>query len=183
MKTLSTIYQQYAHPDGNGDKGTAHTYIDEYERLLAPYRNNPNGTFLEIGVSWGLSMQMWHEYFAGSVMGIDIHLHPNTLSLRNTPRLQLVEVDATTPQVLDVLGVQQFDVIIDDGSHRLADQIQTFELLRSHVRTGGLYIIEDVENIDVSRSTFEQLHDGDYVIIDNRSLKNRYDDVLVVYKF
>ena len=40
MNNLSEIYKKYQSPEGHGDKGTAHTYIDEYQRLLEPYRNN-----------------------------------------------------------------------------------------------------------------------------------------------
>ena len=56
MKTLNEIYQNYTTPDGNGDKGTAHTYIGVYEEILAPYREN--GDIFEIGISLGYSIKM-----------------------------------------------------------------------------------------------------------------------------
>ena len=58
MKSLSEIYQNCSVPDadGHGDKGTVHTYIDEYSRLLEPYRRHC--TFLEIGVAYGESLKM-----------------------------------------------------------------------------------------------------------------------------
>ena len=69
MKTLNEIYQNYQSPDGHGDKGTAHTYIDEYERLLEPYRKN--SIVLEIGLCEGESLRMWEEYFIDSkVIGV-----------------------------------------------------------------------------------------------------------------
>jgi hypothetical protein len=36
-----------------------------------------------------------------------------------------------------------FDIIIDDGSHRHADIINTFLLYFKNVKSGGFYIIED----------------------------------------
>jgi hypothetical protein len=65
MKTLKKIYENYNFPDGNGDKGTAHTYIDEYEKILKPFRKD--GSILEIGISWGLSLRMWREYFINGI--------------------------------------------------------------------------------------------------------------------
>jgi uncharacterized protein YutD len=50
------------------------------------------------------------------------------------------------------------------------------------MKPNGLYVIEDIDNIDQMKSTFETLHNN-IEIIDNRHIKGRYDDVLVVYKF
>jgi hypothetical protein len=47
----------------------------------------------------------------------------------------------------------------------------------------GIYIIEDVANIDTVRSLFEDLDkEKTITVIDNRNLKGRYDDVLVIIK-
>ena len=51
MKTLEQIYRKWSHPDGHGDKGTAHTYIPEYSRLFEPYRDKKIN-ILEIGVAY-----------------------------------------------------------------------------------------------------------------------------------
>ena len=75
-----------------------------------------------------------------------------------------------------------FDVIIDDGSHIINDQINSFNILKHRMNPNGIYIIEDVNNIDLSRDRLTELH-GNIKIIDNRHIKNRVDDVLVVYKF
>ena len=50
------------------------------------------------------------------------------------------------------------------------------------MKPNGIYIIEDVNNIDLTIDRLNQLHDN-IQIIDNRHIKNRVDDVLVVYKF
>ena len=70
MKSLNEIYLDYKSPEGHGDKGTAHTYIDEYEKLLGQYREN--STVLEIGICQGESLKMWDEYFVNAnIYGVD----------------------------------------------------------------------------------------------------------------
>jgi hypothetical protein len=73
-------------------------------------------------------------------------------------------------------------VIIDDGSHLINDQIISFNILKNRMKPNGIYIIEDVNNLDSTIDTYKNLHNN-IEIIDNRHIKNRIDDVLVVYKF
>lgn len=37
-----------------------------------------------------------------------------------------------------------FDIIIDDGGHTMKQQITSFSVLFPHVKSGGMYIIEDL---------------------------------------
>lgn len=180
MKTLNEIYQKYQSPEGHGDKGTAHTYIGEYQRLLEPYRNN--STVLEIGLCMGESLLMWEEYFTNSkVFGVDIS--SNFLEeMIKSQKHNIIIADATKENILNHFTNETFDVIIDDGSHLLRDQVNTFKLFKDKMNPGGIFIIEDVENIDYNRDMFTSLHDN-VEIIDNRHIKRRSDDVLVVYKF
>ena len=46
----------------------------------------------------------------------------------------------------------------------------------------GIYIIEDVNNLDLTIERYKELHNN-IEIIDNRHIKNRSDDVLIIYKF
>ncbi len=47
-----------------------------------------------------------------------------------------------------------FDVIIDDGGHTMTQQITSFIYLLPKVRSGGMYIIEDLETINIMSSFF-----------------------------
>jgi hypothetical protein len=38
-----------------------------------------------------------------------------------------------------------FDVIVDDGGHTMKQQITSFTHLLPKVRSGGIYVIEDLE--------------------------------------
>ena len=187
MKTLNEIYIDYQFPEGHGDKGTAHTYIDEYEKLLGGRRDNI--TILEIGVRYGHSIRMWNEYFTNStIVGVEIsvdsiNIMKNDTSFNeNTNTLDIILGNATNENILEELKDYNFDIIIDDGSHYFNDQVKSFNLLKNKMNSGGIYIIEDVIDINSTKQNFIDLHPN-VEIIDNRHIKNRSDDVLIVYKF
>jgi len=180
MKTLNEIYLNYKSPEGHGDKGTAHTYIDEYEKLLDKYREN--STVLEIGICEGESLKMWNEYFVNSeVYGIDI-TDFYIKDLINENKYNIIIGDASSNDILNQLNNLTFDVIIDDGSHLINDQINSFNILKNKMKPNGIYIIEDVNDLDLTIDSYKTLHNN-IDIIDNRHIKNRRDDVLIVYKF
>ena len=180
MKSLNEIYLNYRSPEGHGDKGTAHTYIGEYEKLLSDYREN--STVLEIGICRGESLKMWDEYFINSkVYGIDI-TDQFIKDLIKEDKYNIIIGDACSENILTQLDDLTFDVIIDDGSHLINDQISSFNILKNRMKPNGIYIIEDVNNIDTSIDKLTELHNN-IQIIDNRHIKNRVDDVLIIYKF
>ncbi len=166
---------------GRGDKGTLHTYIETYEKLLSSYRREPIN-FLEIGVAEGYSMRLWREYFTKArLTGIDL-VHPGC----NTTGWWFRQADQSSEKELNtVLRDEQFDVIIDDGSHMLEHQIASFKILFPRIKKGGIYIIEDIggqsntPDIDIAILKKEF---GDCEVYDFRKIKNRYDDILMVWK-
>lgn len=185
MESLRDIFEKYAHygsDAGHADKGSTHSYIEEYARLLHPYR--VGCTFMEIGLALGWSLKMWCEYFEQSkIIGVDISVVFNYREIKqNSNKLFIFESDATKPEFLQHIRNQTFDVIIDDGSHIENDQVATFELLKGKMNKGGMYIIEDILALDQNRERFEALHDN-CEIFDLRSNKNRFDDVLVCMYF
>lgn len=172
MTTLSEIFTRQL--EAHTDKGSAHSYIEVYEDLL---RNKRVGVMLEIGVLKGYSLAMWQRFFPLSlVLGLDIDLtHVEVLNLK------VVQGDATNSKfVREKFGHLCFDLVIDDGSHLLEDQIKSFEAFRPLMNQGGLYVIEDVQD---SASYDRLLTLFPPKLIDRRSIKNRYDDVLIVYSF
>lgn len=175
MKTLKEIYSSYntESPVDGGDKGTVHSYIEHYyESAFVDYRFTAK-RILEIGINNGHSLMMWKEYFPNAeVIGVDIKL-PEV----NTG-CQMICGDATDPNTF--LNLDNFDVIIDDGSHMFKHQIKSFEILFPKLVSGGIYIIEDIRKIDESKSSFEKLHPS-CKIFDFRNLKNRSDDVIIQF--
>ena len=177
MKTLQEIYPNFQDADGWGDKGTAHSYIDVYaEHLTKRFGVN----FLEIGVQLGHSIAMWQDYFVDSqVYGIDV-----TLSNVIFDNLNNVFVcDATVQEQVDsCFQGKSFDYIIDDGSHRVADQIKSLGIFYSYLKDFGQYFIEDVDGDSslLAIKNYLQQNNMSYKVYDLRSIKNRYDDILIV---
>ena len=183
MKTLQEIYVNYQNTNsgGHGDKGTSHTYIDEYAHLLEPYRTK-NSTIMEIGVAHGESLQMWNEYFTDvKIYGVDITFQ-DAAHLIGDPAYTLIEEDASSEAILKYLNGVVFDVIIDDGSHKFEHQVASFNLLKNKMNAGGIYVIEDILDLDNNIENFKALHNN-CTIIDNRYKRNLYADVLIVYRF
>tara|TARA_R110000803_G_scaffold132777_1_gene199965 strand:- start:1042 stop:1635 length:594 start_codon:yes stop_codon:yes gene_type:complete len=190
-KSLQDIYLEVAASYGKvrevdgipiewgGDKGTTHSYLEHYAELLKPYRNK-EVSLLEIGVQYGASLKSWKKYFKkGIITGLDIKPH---CTKYEEDRIRVNIVDACNEELVDeTFGDETFDIIIDDGSHQLPDQLKAFEILFSRLTKGGIYIIEDIQDLDSQQEHFEKLHES-CEVIDIRHTKHKYDDVLVVYR-
>ncbi len=183
IETLAEIYARHSVEGdcGHGDKGLLHSYIETYERILGQYRQNCS--FLEIGLAMGKSMDMWDEYFGpeAKLTGVDISVVFDPTRFKHHP-VRIIQADATSSTFLDCIGDDKFDVIIDDGSHMHNDQMASFRMLESRMKTGGIYVIEDILNLEMSGPELIRMH-PDCSVVDLRKLKGRFDDVLIVYWF
>ncbi|WP_439656678.1 class I SAM-dependent methyltransferase [Lentzea sp. HUAS TT2] len=134
---------------GSDKWGDLHWYTQHYERHFARLRTEPVRV-LEIGIGGyddpdrgGGSLRMWQRYFQrGLVHGLDIARKNVT-----GPRIMTVLGDQSDAAFLDRLGRElgPFDVVIDDGSHVNEHVRTSFHALFPHVRTGGLYVVEDLQ--------------------------------------
>ena len=119
-------------------------YFDIYERHFNKFRNK-EVVILEIGVSYGGSLQMWKEYFGGKakIFGIDINPKCKELEEENikifigsqSDRKFLRQVKKSIPKI---------DILIDDGGHTMNQQIVSYEELFSHIKDDGTYLCEDL---------------------------------------
>lgn len=146
MRTLTEIMNTH-----RSDKGTvmgeAHSYTPVYERWFEPMRNEPLRV-LEIGVCDprmpGASLQGWYEYFPkATIFGYDIvdaHRFDND---RITTFVGDQSNRADLARLVEFSG-GEFDIIIDDGSHKAVHQQVSLAFLFPHLRPGGQYIIEDL---------------------------------------
>jgi cephalosporin hydroxylase len=185
MRTLREIFEDYSHygsDAGHADKGSTHSYIEEYDKLFTPYRTG--STFMEIGLAMGMSLKMWCEYFEDSkIIGVDISVvfDKNTIAPYDN-KLYIIEADATKPEFIEHIKNQRFDVVNDDGLHTEQAQMETFKLLKPLMNKGSIYVIEDILNLDASKERFIALHDN-CEIFDLRNVKNRFDDCFILYRF
>jgi hypothetical protein len=178
---MEAIFKKYE--DAGTDKNTTHSYLDAYERAFESKRQEPV-RLLEIGVFSGGSLCAWGDYFShpeSEIVGLDI----TTVHLRfdlSNPKLKMMILNATKAE--DVANIEgDFDFIIDDGSHILRDQVVSFKLLNSRIRTGGAYIIEDIQSIDDAQVllTMGEMAGWDAELVDTRQKKGRYDDIMIIY--
>ncbi len=126
---------------GTDKSSKYHNYAVVYENMFGPIRNEPL-KILEIGVFTGASLRMWLEYFPNAeIHGIDISLeHLDELEIDNERAVFHIGNQADR-DFLDSIGVD-FDIVIDDGSHRVEDQIFTFKRLWPNTKM--LYVVEDI---------------------------------------
>lgn len=184
--TLHELYNKYkvgAWPD----KGSDHSYIDFYAELFAPVRQSAKN-ILEIGLMSGESLRMWVDYFSGDVYGMDCDITPvggaADLTEAITQGYRIVIGDATNAEtVKKFFGELKFDVIIEDAGHGIEQQLEIYKVFKPYMADGGIYVIEDVQDIDSSKDIFTAIDPEKKIqIIDRRNIKGRYDDVLVVIR-
>ena len=78
-----------------------------------------------------------------TIIGIDID--PACANFATEPNVSIRIGDASDPAALDrMLADAEFDVIIDDGSHRSDHVVATFNACFGRLGLGGLYIVEDL---------------------------------------
>jgi cyclopropane fatty-acyl-phospholipid synthase-like methyltransferase len=187
MNPLAKIYERYQSPASWGDKGTIHSYIDVYEELMAPFRFKPGVQVLEIGIMNGACIRMWEEYFPqGIIYGVDLCDRPlDMVDLRpmiaeGTHRIVLMDA-ANAEQVQQNFGGMLFDVIIEDANHTLDQQVAIYRNFQDKLMPNGLYVIEDVAELEKDQAVYENLDPSRSIrILDRRFIKKRFDDVLVV---
>jgi len=138
------------------DKGDQHHekhgYSFVYDENLLPLRNEPIN-ILEIGVFEpsfpGASLQVLKEYFPrATIYGMDVMEEARKLE---DQRVTIFIGDQGNPATWSEFHQQHniaFDVVIDDGSHRFADQMVSFQHLFPRVARGGIYFIEDLHGAD-----------------------------------
>jgi SAM-dependent methyltransferase len=122
------------------------SYLPVYDRVLAPYRALPV-RLLEIGVQNGGSLDIWARYFPAATLLIGCDIDERCAQLRfDDGRIHVIVGDATESDTQEQILARSptFDVILDDGSHRSDDIIDTFVSLFPRLDPGGVYVIEDL---------------------------------------
>jgi len=104
--------------------------------------------------------------------------------VRDVNKHNIFIMDATNKeQVKKNFAGIKFDVIIEDASHSISQQLEIYDAFKDYIADGGIYVIEDIENIDRDRLLLETMApDKEVIILDRRKLKNRFDDVLIIIK-
>jgi glycosyltransferase involved in cell wall biosynthesis len=101
--------------------------------------------FAPEGYKPGASLRAWREFFPNAtIYGADIQ--PDT-QFSDEERIVTVLCNSSdadqVKQLMSKLNNEQFDIIIDDGSHILENQLKTLRNLYPFLKSGGFYIVED----------------------------------------
>jgi hypothetical protein len=156
------------------DKASEHSYLPVYEEVLESLREKPV-RLLEIGIWKGRSLLMWAEWLPrAEIHGIDLQLPDVTHD-----RIRMHQHSQCDESALRLLPDDYFDVIIDDGSHQPADQLQSIHYLWPKLRTGGFYFVEDIQ--DPSYVKYLSMLPG-FRCWDLRDRVGRWDDILVMLR-
>ena len=139
MSDLLSLAKKY-----NADKMVPETfafigaYVEHFERL-----REETCTLLEIGVQTGGSLRMWRDYFPNaSILGMDIT--PDCLQHKGE-RIDVIMGDQSdTVFLADFAKRYKFNIIVDDGGHKMKHQLRSFNHLWPIVSHGGWYVIEDL---------------------------------------
>lgn len=182
------------------DKGTDHSYIDTYDELFAPFQNKPV-KLLEVGVLYGESLKLFDEYFIHKdsvIIGLDDFSQAGGADevknrLATYHHIHVVKANSKQLNVENVFGVNMpttppFDIIIDDGDHTVAGQVQTFGQLFPLLKTTGIYIIEDISGYhcasQIETAIKNMMPHSNIDIQAKYFYKNgRHDDVLMIIQY
>jgi len=118
-------------------------YFDIYDRYFSRFRG-ADVNVLEFGVAHGGSLQMWKHYFGpkAKIYGVDINPHCKQLE---EDQIKIFIGDQSDRQFLKSIAdaIPKIDILIDDGGHKMTQQINTFEVLFPHIDKNGIYLCED----------------------------------------
>ena len=119
-------------------------YFDIYHRHFARFRGKPC-TVVEVGIYHGGSLQMWRDYFGPQARLIGVDIEPRASALAE-PGTDVLIGDQADPEFLKRIAQHAgpIDVLIDDGGHRMEQQVNTFRYLYGSIKPDGVYLCEDV---------------------------------------
>ena len=132
------------------DKWGVHRYTPHYEHHFTAVRDRAT-LVLELGIGGyarekqgGASLKMWKWFFPGAqIVGVDIE----NKSFVDQPRITSYLGSQTDLALMEHIVSQHGapTIVIDDGSHRPQDVVDSFAILFPMLADDGLYVIEDMQ--------------------------------------
>ena len=127
------------------DKNTRHCYLPVYNNYFNYYKEKASNV-LEVGIANGGSIRLWRDYFDNAtIYGVDMQKDASE-DLKNDGKIKLfLETNAYDENfVKNNLSDVKFDIILDDGSHKLEDLKQVIKLYLPLLKDDGVLILEDL---------------------------------------
>lgn len=174
---VSEILTRYAKtPEGKDgtDKNSRHSYGPVYDYIFRPFENRSDVDIVEIGIRGGWSILAWREFFPkATICGIDI-VDPDPIENK------IDGVEFIISDVKELKPNKEFDIVIDDGSHKLKDVLHVVENFK--LKVGGVMVIEDIQKPDKWLPEIKKATKYSVEYIDLRENKGLHDDSLAVLR-
>jgi hypothetical protein len=120
-------------------------YFDVYETYFSKFKGK-SPVIVEVGICHGGSAEMWQKYFGkdATIIGIDI---VDCTKYKTEGCLQIIGDQGSSSFWDNFLQkYPEIDIFIDDGSHIPAHQILTLQKVWPYIKTGGVYLCEDLHS-------------------------------------
>ena len=154
-KNLSTLALDKLFIHFNCDKGS-HCYFDKkkivshnysvfYDKYFKNFKKDKIN-LLELGSHEGKGLASFFFYFPNSDL-IGANINPFQMRF-NSKRISELFVDVSSSRSISSLSgylKKNPDIIIDDASHNLKDILTAFGILFKKLKSGGCYVIEDMD--------------------------------------
>ncbi len=128
----------------NDKKVKGHNYTPYYEKYFSKFKDYKELNILEIGSLRGSGAASFY-YYLNKPKIICADINPFQIQIFSN-NIRNCYVDTQSKDVLSNLNSyinKNFDIIIDDGSHNIRDQIITMNIFFKKLNNGGIYVIED----------------------------------------
>jgi hypothetical protein len=107
---------------------------------------------------------------------------------KENERIEYIISDGTKEKSLNFFENIELDLVLDDGSHQVLDQIKTAELFVPKISKKGMFICEDIDHNNLNKITeeFTKIANKNKMklcIYDLRHIKNRFDDIVAVINY
>ena len=129
---------------------------------------NKNLNILEIGSYAGASAAAFTKYLPKSkIYCFDVNISnfkykSKNISVYGIDINNSKKVIKTLNKIFSEQNFNQFDLIIDDGSHNLSDILMSLKIFFKYVKNKGLYIIEDYKHPNY----YKYNRDIDHLLVD-----------------
>lgn len=140
---MSDLKNLFENKEGNLVNKPIH-FFDIYDTHFSRYRGT-DVHIIEIGVDSGGALDLWRDYFGpqAKIYGADVN--PACKKLEDDG-YQIFIGSQSDPDFLNMIAdsMPRIDILIDDGGHRMEQQIITFETMYDKISENGFYVCEDI---------------------------------------
>ena len=137
----------------NTDKFKYHGYFPFYEKHFPNLNEVKN--VMEIGVDQGGSLNFLHDYFPNAnIVGVDMI----DKTQYNNDRITTIICNQENWDELNKIN-GEYDLIIDDGGHTMKQQQITFGVLFAKIKSGGIFVIEDLQTSTEPFRSYQHVDD------------------------